>query len=273
MLLHLERYKEAIISIDKALELKFDDSQAWESKTYCLYKLKLYDEAIESIIKAQEINSEESNIWNSRGFLLLRKYSDEEPQFNTPLAIHYNSFNSYSEQNNNDEESKYYHESLIYFDKALELKQDDEDCFLYWANRSYPLYYLEKYQEALDSCKKAIKIESKKSKVLLKKDVVLTNQAFILIKLERYKEAINSFKQVLKINSFYPDIHYMIASCYTLREKINIGKSVRYLKVAISINNKYREWVKLDSNFDNIRNHIQFKKLMQDKSNEYKNRD
>ncbi|MEH2084110.1 MAG: tetratricopeptide repeat protein, partial [Nostoc sp.] len=254
LLLELEHYQDALASLDKALELKSDDYNLWNYKTITLYKLKFYDKAIESAKKSIYINPENSNAWNSLGYLLLIKYSNDEPQLNIPLAINYEQVYFHDKQENSFEESKYYEESLIYFDKAVIFGVNDENFVLYLANQSYPLYYLDRYQEALAICKKCIKLN-------FKKDIVWGNQGFILLKLGRYTEAIKSFKQVLKLNIHYANIHYSIACCYALRN--NVKEAVKTLKEAIAINSKCRERAKLDSNFDKIRKDRRFQKLMQ----------
>ncbi|OYE03091.1 tetratricopeptide repeat protein [Nostoc sp. 'Peltigera membranacea cyanobiont' 232] len=257
--IHFNSYQDALTSLDKALELKSDDYELWDHKTIALYKLKYYDEAIKSTKKSISLYPENSKSWNALGYLLLRKYSHEEPELNTPLAIYYEGFNFHGKQQSNSEESEYYQESLTYFDQALKFKKiNDDDCLLYWTNRSYSLYYLGRYQEALASCTQSVKLK-------LRKDVVWANKGFILLKLGRYREAIESFKKVFKINFYYRDIHYSLASCYALKN--NIKQAVKTLKEAILINYEYRERAKLDPNFDQIRQDRRFQKLMQAESN------
>jgi len=214
-----------------------------------LYQLGFYDQAIEYARKALQLNGEDSVTWNNLGYLLLRQYSGDKPEFNTPLKIFPLTFNSISGALYL-EEAQYYEESLKCFNKALQLKQtDDELTFLYWANRCYPLYYLGRYQEALSSSKAAIKIKKDS-------DIVWVNKGLIQMKLERYSDAIESFKKALKINPDYQEVKYKIACCYAL--KGNVKQTLSTLKEAIAIDGKYLEVAKNDPCLCSIRKDRRF---------------
>ncbi|MFM8294226.1 MAG: tetratricopeptide repeat protein [Microcystaceae cyanobacterium] len=150
----LESYQESINSYHQALVYNPTDHDTLSAIIHPLYKLDFYNQAIEYARKTLHLNSEDSGTWNALGYLLLRQYSKEKPQFNIPLKIHTHTIHSEVNVSRTSEESQYYEESLNCFNKALQLKQpDDEFTFLYWANRCYPLYYLGRYQEALSSSK------------------------------------------------------------------------------------------------------------------------
>ena len=65
----LESLEEAIVSFDKAIEIKPDYYQAWEGRGYAMYSSERYQEAIANFDKVLQIKPHNCQIWNDRGYL------------------------------------------------------------------------------------------------------------------------------------------------------------------------------------------------------------
>ena len=75
---HLEKYEEAIICLDKAIELDPHKADAWYNKGHALAELEKYEEAIICLDKAIELDSSNSMIWNEKAVVLWRLGKNKE---------------------------------------------------------------------------------------------------------------------------------------------------------------------------------------------------
>ncbi|MHC5719523.1 MAG: TPR end-of-group domain-containing protein, partial [Nostoc sp.] len=114
---------EAIISFDKALELKPDWYEAWKYRGITLRKLERFQEAIASFNKAIKIKSDDYGDWNNQGYMLLKLRHCED--------------------------------AIASFNKALELKPDYADAFY---NRACCYALQGDIKAAIDNLQKAINL-------------------------------------------------------------------------------------------------------------------
>ncbi|MCY7385717.1 MAG: tetratricopeptide repeat protein [Microcoleus sp. CAN_BIN18] len=101
----LGNFEEAIVSYDKALEIKPDKHEAWNNRGCALDDLGRFEEAIASFDKALELKPDFYQAWINRGAI---------------LCDHLNK----------------YQEAIASFDKALEIKPDFDKA---WFNRGIAL--------------------------------------------------------------------------------------------------------------------------------------
>jgi tetratricopeptide (TPR) repeat protein len=120
----LQWYSDALVSFDKAIEIKPDYHWAWCNRGVALNKLGQFEEAIASLDKAIKINPDYNSAWNKRGLALydLGRYED----------------------------------AIASYDKAIKIKPDYYDA---WFNRGVALGNLGRDEEVIASFDKAIKIE------------------------------------------------------------------------------------------------------------------
>ena len=77
----------------------------------------------------------------------------------------------------------------------------------------------------------------------------------------RLEQAIASFDKALEIKPDHANAFYNKACCYSLQN--NIEQAIENLKQAIKLNPKeYIEMAKTDTDFNSIRNHNSFQKLI-----------
>ena len=138
-LARLERYKEAIRCYDVALEIRPEYAPMWYSKGQSLYILGDGEEAIRCYDKALEINSEDAVVWCFKGLALYTL--------------------------------KRYEEAIRCYDAALEIKPEYTDA---WQSKGVALIDLERYEEGIRCFDNALEIDpnlvlgpsTKKSKMI-----------------------------------------------------------------------------------------------------------
>ncbi|MEQ9359453.1 tetratricopeptide repeat protein [Coleofasciculus chthonoplastes] len=127
---NLQRYEEALVSCDKAIELDPNYALAWVLRGLVLDDLERYEEALVSYDKAIELDPSYAEAWRQRGLVL--------------------------------QKLERYEEALVSYEKAIEL---DPNSAPIWLNRGLVLEKLERYEEDLVSCYKAIELGYQDSSV------------------------------------------------------------------------------------------------------------
>ncbi|MDY6939206.1 MAG: tetratricopeptide repeat protein [Cyanobacteriota bacterium] len=194
-LLNLGKNEEAIESCDRALEIQPDYHWAWNSKGLILYQLGKYHEAYNCFEKVAKINTKDEFAWNNQGYLALVQYSyGLQPIFAKPLLIRLIQ-DCNSCQNILEIDLELCQKSLQQFDTALNL---DSTLILAWANQSFPAYYLQQYQLALQNCDKALELDPENEEEM--NEVIYTNRGCILLKLHNPTAALKDFTKALEID-------------------------------------------------------------------------
>ncbi|MBE9042128.1 tetratricopeptide repeat protein [Oscillatoriales cyanobacterium LEGE 11467] len=193
--LSLGRYEEAIESYDRVLEIKSNYHYAWRRKGFLFYQLGKFKEALICFAKVTKIQPSEDRVWNNQGYLALVQYSyGLQPIYEKPLLIRQTQDCS-DGQNILEIDLDLCEKSLQLFDTALNL---DSKLTLAWANRSFPAYYLQQYQSALQNCDKALKIDPENEEE--RNEVIYTNRGCILLKLHNPTAALKDFTKALEID-------------------------------------------------------------------------
>ena len=119
-------FNDAIESLEKAIELKPDDPEAWHNKGCVLGKLGKYKEELKAYDKAIELKPDYPEAWNNKGVALAERGKHDE--------------------------------ALGAFEKAIELKPDFPTA---WYNKATAYSLKKKKTEAIEFLTKAIKLDSK----------------------------------------------------------------------------------------------------------------
>ena len=146
-----------------------------------------------------------------------------------------------------------------------------------WENRAQELNELGRYEEQNACLKKAIALAEKVNAIqeeqyaIKKEQYRLLSQGKEFLDLKRYEEAIKKYEQFIKIEPEQSAFAwYMKACCYALLAHVllfvpvqkNIDLAIENLRQAIKLDPDYRERAKTNSDFDRIRQHPQFKALI-----------
>jgi len=89
-LMAANKFEDAIPVFEQSLALNADNSEAWDSKGYCLYELGRYEESLQSIDKALQIEPGSAVFLNNKGLTLfaLNRYSEALKSYEAAIAAY-----------------------------------------------------------------------------------------------------------------------------------------------------------------------------------------
>ncbi|MDE5070194.1 MAG: tetratricopeptide repeat protein [Trichodesmium sp. St4_bin8_1] len=146
---------------------------------------------------------------------------------------------------------KIFDEAISSYDRALQIRADYADA---WNNRGVCLAKIQKYQEAVKSYNQAIAIKNDYGDAW-------NNRGACLMKLGIYGEAIACFDNAVKIQPDFFSAWYNQARCYSLKGDVDMA--LKSFEKAVSLNGKKsQKMAKNEPDFDNIRDHELFQKLI-----------
>jgi tetratricopeptide (TPR) repeat protein len=143
--------------------------------------------------------------------------------------------------------------------KALRLiRKVDGECKSYnkcnaiHKNIGNMLFKLEKYEEALMELEKCYDSKGETSKYF-------GFLAVLLVLNNRTQEAFVSIEKAANMDSEDGNCFYNFACALSIKDKIN--EAIPYLKMAIAIDNKYKDNMTKDKDFENLRNSVNIKEI------------
>ncbi|MEH2144575.1 tetratricopeptide repeat protein [Nostoc sp.] len=249
--------------IEKVIEIQdllTEKHQLENQKPSLLFKLgnllstaNEYEAAIASYDQALKFKPDDHQAWYNRGIALdeLGRFEEAIISYEQALKFKpdyhlawYNRGIALDELGRNEE-------AIASYDQALKIQSDYHQA---WYNRGDALGNLGRNEEAIASYDQALKF---------KPDYHLAwnNRGYALDELRRFEETITSYDQALKFKPDYYLAWYNKACCYTLQG--NIEQALENLQKAINLSaDKCREWAKIDSDFDSLREDERFQALI-----------
>jgi CHAT domain-containing protein/tetratricopeptide (TPR) repeat protein len=196
VLVNLGQYEEAIASYDKALELKPDDGESWLMQGSVLSYLGQFAEAIASFDRVIELESGDYDAWHNRGDALdnLGRHEEAMASYDKALEIKPNNGDSWYSRGIVLLDLGRHEEAIASLNKALEFKPDFPEA---WTKCGVILNILNFYEESLICFDRALDIESNFSTPWGERGIALSN-------LGRYEEAIASYDKAIEIK---PDFY------------------------------------------------------------------
>jgi len=154
-LINLQRYDEAIVSLNRAIALDRSQVGAYHNLGNSLQALGRFDEAVASYDTAIGLKPDQAKVYNSRGNALqmLKRFDDALASYDRALAMRPNYAEALNNRGYTLQELKRYDEALASYDRALALHPDFAEA-LY--NRGITLRSLQRFDEALTSYDRAI---------------------------------------------------------------------------------------------------------------------
>ncbi|HEY9645924.1 MAG TPA: tetratricopeptide repeat protein [Chroococcidiopsis sp.] len=186
--------REALASLDAALQLRADDHKAYHYQGLALHKLGMYEEAVASYNKALEIKPERHEIWSDRGFTLYVLGRCEEAFFSYYKALKIEP--DYIEA---QEKRKLFLEEYQRAQKSFKYPLAPAELAL---DSYFPLVQND-VQRELEQCRKKIASYSSQTEQDSKAETYDSQreprmswfrQSELLLKLERYEEAASSYE-------------------------------------------------------------------------------
>ncbi|MEQ8542244.1 MAG: tetratricopeptide repeat protein [Coleofasciculus sp. D1-CHI-01] len=192
---NLQRYEEALVSCDKAIELAPNYAPVWVLRGTMLYCIERYEEAFASCYKAIELNPTYAPAWCNRGAMLYNLKRDQEALVSYEKAIELdpNYAEAWGRRGLVLSQLEHYEEALVSYEKAIKLDSNYAEA---WGRRGWMLQKLERYEEALVSYEKAIELDPNYAEAW-------GRRGWVLEKLERYEESLVSYEKAIEFDSNY----------------------------------------------------------------------
>lgn len=204
-----DKYNEANKAYEEAIRLDPNFADAWSNKGLALDNLGRYNEALDACNRAIELNPLLSYAWCNKGFALcgLRKYDEALEIYNKAIEIDPQLPRAWGGRCAVWLEGfERYNDALKDSEKALELLRSEEEsesdlaetAQTVWYNHGAVLYYLERYEDAINAFEESIKINPEFPDAWQFKGVALE-------KLNRDEEANDAFERACELDnrSFY----------------------------------------------------------------------
>ncbi len=191
-LYELKEYQEALVAYDKAIQLKPDYLEAWRGRGFTLSQLQRYQESVSSLDKVLLLDKKQPEIWNEKGEVLtkIKQYDQAIDSYNNAIELRQDYYEAWYNKALVLNNLRRYDEALVAYDKVTELKPAYDRA---WYSRGNVLVNLRRYQDAIASYEKAVQYKPNDYLAWLSRGNLLNS-------LQRYQEAIDSFEQVIKYN-------------------------------------------------------------------------
>ncbi len=232
-LYELRKYKDALAAYDKAIQIQPEYLEAWSGRGFSLKNLQRYQEAVASFDKALQLKNNSPEIWLAKGQSLsnLNQYENAIKSYDKAIDLKQDSYESWYSKGLILHNLKRYDEAISTYDKAVEFKPDYEQA---WYNKGNSLVNLNRYEDAFTAYDQAVKYKQSYYQAWLSRGNVLIN-------LRRYPEAIASFNQVIKYNPDNYQAWYSLG--WLLHQSQRYEEAIQSYNKAISVKqNDYQAW-------------------------------
>jgi tetratricopeptide (TPR) repeat protein len=194
LLFWIERYEEALTSLDKVIELDPNNVDAWCFRGILLNLLSRHEQALAFYERVIQLNPNYQRVWAVRGITLarLKRYEEALASFNKAFDLEDNkAFNASDWYELGDVLQKLgrYEEALASFDKAIEIDPGTKRA---WSLKAVTLLITKHWDKALTSLDKVIELHPNNAGALLLRGWVLNIFG-------RYEEALASFDKVIAL--------------------------------------------------------------------------
>ena len=217
-----KNYKEAIKCFENVLELRPNNSDAFNNKGNVLMELGWFEESKKCIDKAIELDTNNANAWNNRGRILanLSNYQEAIKYFDKAIEIK----PEHKEAWNNKgialaklailtDEQKYFSDAEACYEKAMEF----DDKFIDANNNKAMLYVSrKKFLKADEIIEKSLKIHEENQE---ENPDTIDKKGIILFHLQKYEEALTWFKKAVKTNPSHKASRYHMGNVYMKLKK------------------------------------------------------
>ena len=151
------RFADALVSLDRALELEPDSVLALSNRGFVLNELARYADALVDLDRSLELEPDDPVTLSNRGFALngLGQYDEALAAFDRSLELRPNDPVTLSNRGSALSDLGRYDEALVALDRSLELRPDDPATL---NNRGLALSDLGRYDEALVALDRSLEL-------------------------------------------------------------------------------------------------------------------
>ncbi len=169
---NMSHLDEALKCLDMAIEIDPLSAYAWNNKGFWLGNMGRFDEALKCLDKAIQINPLYADAWNTRGTTLFNMGHIDEALISHKKAVEIDSRHGYAW--NNMGLTLYgmgrLNEALKCYDKAIEIDPWNANA---WYNKGMAMFSMDRFDEAIKHLDKAIEIDPKHVNALNAKGIAL----------------------------------------------------------------------------------------------------
>lgn len=232
-----------------------NDTQHYVRRAQKHSKTQNYQAALIDFTKAIELQPNNARLYFGRGYTYLKMEDfqkaiidfDKAVEFTEESPDNYVVYESRGEAYHN---LKNYQAALIDYTKAIELRPNDA---IILTNRGTVYAELENFPDALSDFDKAIGIEPKDAIAYYRRGLTYDN-------LQNYTMSLADYSKAIELQPDNDNPVYNTACIYA--QQLQVEKACFWLQQAIQISAKNIELAKTDTDFDSIRNTVEFKILL-----------
>jgi len=194
LLFWLERYEEALTSLEKVIELDPNNVDAWHFRGILLNLLSRHEQALASYQRVIELNPNYQRVWSVRGITLarLQRYEEALASFNKAFELKPNEefeASVWYELGLVQQNIGHYDEALASFNKAIAIDPGNKKV---WISTAATLLITKSWDKALTSLDKVIELDPNNASALLLR-------GWVLKIFGRHDEALASFDMAIAL--------------------------------------------------------------------------
>jgi tetratricopeptide (TPR) repeat protein len=240
----LNSYKEALTAYDKAIQIEPEYTESWSGRGFVLDKLQRYQEAIASFDKALELENKSPEVWNAKGEVLSKINQHDEAVKSYDKAIEFQPeyYQAWYNKGWALQSLRRYEDAIAAYNKAIEFKPNYEAA---WYNKGNSLVNLRRHQDAFEAYDKAVQYKENYYQAW-------HSRGNVLLTLNRYPEAVAAFEKVIKYNSNNSQAWY--SKGWALHQMQRYEEAtVSYDKAIALKRNDYQVWYNRGNSLFNLR--------------------
>jgi len=212
------RFEEALVAYERAIQLEPNSALAYYNKGRVLSSLERYQEAQQQYQRSLEIFEEQlgnradmAKSYHQLGILayLQGDYQEALATFNQALELNPRDTDTWTQKGATLVNLRRYEEALASLDQALFLDPNLADI---WNEKGRVLATLERYEEALATFDQALSLNPKDNDAWTQKGITLIN-------LKRYEEALAAFDHALVLDPNLPNVWTLRGITYRTLER------------------------------------------------------
>lgn len=192
------RFKDALYSLDRALELKPDHEEVWQAKANALFNLGRLEEALEACRRATELRPRDHASWYLLGLIhgQMGDYESEVKSYDSVLKLQPNNRSAMLNKGTALYRLRKFEPALKVYDQMLKFYPNDAMAY---NNRGIVLKAMQRWADALSSFSKATSLDRNYVNPVI-------NTALIHAEAGQHMQAIDDWKRALQMERRRPEL-------------------------------------------------------------------
>ena len=192
------QFKDALYSLDRALELKPDHEEVWQAKANALFNLGRLDEAKEACLKATSLRPRDHASWYLLGLIegQLGNYEGEVKAYENVLKLQPNNRSAMLNKGTALYRLRKMDQALKVYDQMLKFYPNDAMAY---NNRGIVLKAMQRWAEALDSFAKATSLDRYYVNPVINTGLIHSDAG-------QHAQAIDDWKRAIQIERRRPEL-------------------------------------------------------------------